>query len=121
MVAYCGPGRSPFRAGSDHHSETVPGKPITVPIKPIRSERVQTVRLQPGNIQARPRDTGRNADVKGREVNLLRPGRLAQPSKAGPSLHVWLRRSMLIPMKVDSDSDLIPVTRSDGMPVTFGA
>ena len=29
--------------------------------------------------------------------------------------------SVLIPMKVDSDSDLIPVTRSDGMPVTFGA
>lgn len=28
---------------------------------------------------------------------------------------------LLIPMKVDSDSDLIPVTRSDGMPVTFGA
>jgi len=28
---------------------------------------------------------------------------------------------VLIPMKVDSDSDLIPVTRSDGMPVTFGA
>lgn len=28
---------------------------------------------------------------------------------------------LLIPMKVDSDSDLIPVTRSDGMPVRFGA
>jgi len=28
---------------------------------------------------------------------------------------------MLIPMKVVSDSDLIPVTRSDAMPVTIGA
>jgi len=32
-----------------------------------------------------------------------------------------LQLRVLIPMKVDSDSDLIPVTRSDGMPVTFGA
>jgi len=28
---------------------------------------------------------------------------------------------MLIPMKVVSDSDLIPVTRSDAMPVMIGA
>jgi hypothetical protein len=28
---------------------------------------------------------------------------------------------MLIPMKVGTDSDLIPVTRSDAMAVTFGA
>ena len=28
---------------------------------------------------------------------------------------------LLIPMKVVSDSDLIPVTRSDAIPVVFGA
>jgi len=31
------------------------------------------------------------------------------------------RRYLLIPMKVVSDSDLIPVTHSEGMPVTVGA
>ncbi len=32
-----------------------------------------------------------------------------------------LYQAVLIPMKVVSDSDLIPVTRSDAMPVTVGA
>jgi hypothetical protein len=29
--------------------------------------------------------------------------------------------ALLIPMKVVSDSDLIPVTRSDAIPITIGA
>jgi len=41
-----------------------------------------------------------------------------RPLKQLEAIHLV---AVLIPMKVDSDSDLIPVTRSDGMPVTFGA
>jgi hypothetical protein len=38
-----------------------------------------------------------------------------------PDPPIRLEAFVLIPTKVDSDSDLIPVTRSDAMPVTFGA
>ena len=38
----------------------------------------------------------------------------------GQGLSIW-QSEMLIPMKSVSDSDLIPVTRSDPMPVKIGA
>jgi hypothetical protein len=37
-----------------------------------------------------------------------------------PAASAEQAQQMLIPTKVGTDSDLIPVTRSDAMPVTFG-
>ena len=56
--------------------------------------------------------------------HLLQPQDCSRNPRVHPPLQLRfddLQLRVLIPMKVDSDSDLIPVTRSDGMPVTFGA
>ncbi len=43
------------------------------------------------------------------------------PGEAEAQVSALLKSEVLIPMKVVSDSDLIPVTRSDAMPVMIGA